>query len=96
MEKLISRRYKERPMPEGYIFPRDVRPGKLTVVPLCNNTIPVIDLGLDGGAAAQACDVVDQILEASQELGFFQVIQILPSVILFVACKLLVLVYIKF
>ncbi|KAM0972620.1 hypothetical protein ACFX13_016313 [Malus domestica] len=75
MEKLISRRYKERPMPEGYIFPPDVRPGKLAVVPLCNNTIPVIDLGLDGGGAAQACDIVGQILEASQEFGFFQVIK---------------------
>ncbi|KAL6295463.1 hypothetical protein ACE6H2_003605 [Prunus campanulata] len=76
MEKLISSRYKERPLPETYIFPPDARPGKLAV-PLCNN-IPVIDLGGGAEEASESDDrrtyIVEQILKASQEFGFFQVI----------------------
>ncbi|KAM1244346.1 hypothetical protein ACFX1X_036149 [Malus domestica] len=66
MEKLVSNWYNNRTLPENYIFPPDARPGKLTTAPSCEN-IPVIDLGGD-----QTC-IIQQILKASHEYGFFQV-----------------------
>ncbi|KAM2511656.1 hypothetical protein PS1_036019 [Malus domestica] len=67
MEKLVSNWYNKRTLPENYIFPPDARPGKLATAPSCDN-IPVIDLGGD-----QTC-IIQQILKASHEYGFFQVI----------------------
>ncbi|CAL5427451.1 unnamed protein product [Camellia sinensis] len=52
---------------ESYISPVEIRPGEL-VVPLCN-TIPVIDLENLG---QNQTELVQQIVKASQEFGFFQ------------------------
>ncbi|KAL7200872.1 hypothetical protein ACSBR1_032738 [Camellia fascicularis] len=54
---------------ESYILPVEIRPGEL-VVPLCN-TIPVIDLENLG---QNQTELVQQIVKASQEFGFFQLI----------------------
>ncbi|KAM3683337.1 hypothetical protein ACB098_12G139400, partial [Castanea mollissima] len=67
MEHLVSGWCNDRSLPESYILPPEKRPGKLTV-PLANN-IPVIDLG-----GHDQTDLIQQIFEASQEFGFFQVI----------------------
>lgn len=56
-------------MLESYISPVEIRPGEL-VVPLCN-TIPVIDLENLG---QNQTELVQQIVKASQEFGFFQLI----------------------
>ncbi|KAK1356696.1 hyoscyamine 6-dioxygenase-like [Heracleum sosnowskyi] len=53
-------------VPTNYAFPEKDRPGELP--PVCL-TLPVIDLG-----NATDADLVNQILKASQEFGFFQVI----------------------
>ena len=66
MEHLVSSWCNDRSLPESYILPPEKRPGKLTV-PLANN-IPVIDLG-----GHDQTDIIQQIFEASQEFGFFQV-----------------------
>ncbi|XP_059660367.1 hyoscyamine 6-dioxygenase-like [Cornus florida] len=70
MEKFVSNWFSVQSLPETYVFPPDKRPEKLSV-PLCK-TIPVIDLGkvVDHDRS----DTVQQILNASQEFGFFQVI----------------------
>lgn len=52
-------------VPSNYEFPEKDRPGELP--PVCY-TLPVIDLG-----NASDADIVNQILKASQEFGFFQV-----------------------
>ncbi|XVE72953.1 hypothetical protein DITRI_Ditri11bG0078900 [Diplodiscus trichospermus] len=70
MEKLVSCWCASKPLPESYIFPPETRPGKL-VVPDCN-TIPVIDLSKV--EAQNRADIVQQILKACEEFGFFQVI----------------------
>ncbi|KAK9993377.1 hypothetical protein SO802_023080 [Lithocarpus litseifolius] len=67
MEHLVSSWCNDRSLPESYILPPEKRPEKLTV-PLANN-IPVIDLG-----GHDQTDLIQQILEACQEFGFFQVI----------------------
>ncbi|KAM4077435.1 hypothetical protein ACJW30_12G137600 [Castanea mollissima] len=67
MEHLVSSWYNNRSLPESYILPPERRLGNL-IVPLANN-IPVIDLG-----GHDQTDIIQQILEASQEFGFFQVI----------------------
>ncbi|KAL3620606.1 hypothetical protein CASFOL_035518 [Castilleja foliolosa] len=53
-------------LPENYIFPPDKRPGK-HVFPVLKD-VPVIDLGHD------RAEVIQQILSASQDFGFFEVI----------------------
>ncbi|KAI3760170.1 hypothetical protein L1987_50561 [Smallanthus sonchifolius] len=53
-------------LPENYIFPVDERPGSVEV-PLCQN-IPLIDL------SQSQSQTVQEILDACQEFGFFQVI----------------------
>ncbi|KAK8654213.1 hypothetical protein V6N13_128186 [Hibiscus sabdariffa] len=68
MEKLVSSWYKNKTLPESYIFPPETRPGDL-IVPTCK-TIPVIDLGKAVGQNRTL--IVRQILKASQEYGFFQ------------------------
>ncbi|KAI3773010.1 hypothetical protein L6452_04207 [Arctium lappa] len=57
-------------LPENYVFPVDSRSGDATV-PICN-TLPVIDLTTTLSHDRQ--DAVQQILEACQDFGFFQVI----------------------
>ncbi|CAN6545364.1 unnamed protein product [Malus baccata var. baccata] len=71
MEKLVSSWYKDGTLPESFIWPPDSRPGKLAAAPSCKN-IPVIDLG--GAEGGDHTYIIHQILEASQEFGFFQVI----------------------
>ncbi|OMP03104.1 Oxoglutarate/iron-dependent dioxygenase [Corchorus capsularis] len=66
MERLISSWYKDGSLPESYIFPPDIRPGKFDV-PTCNK-IPVIDLGNADN------NLVEQLLKASQDFGMFQVV----------------------
>ncbi|MBA0605802.1 hypothetical protein Godav_018340 [Gossypium davidsonii] len=70
MEKLVSSWCKNKPLPESYIFPPETRPGNL-VVPTCN-TIPVIDLSKAEGQ--NRTHIVQQILKAGQDYGFFQVV----------------------
>ncbi|KAF3965374.1 hypothetical protein ACB098_12G139600 [Castanea mollissima] len=65
MEHLVSSWCNDRSLPESYILPLEDRPGML---PLGKN-IPVVDLG-----AHDQTDILQQILEASQEFGMFQVI----------------------
>lgn len=55
----------------NYVFPEKDRPGELP--PVCH-TLPVIDLG-----NATDADLVDQIFKASQEFGFFQVLNIIKN-----------------
>ncbi|XP_059664398.1 hyoscyamine 6-dioxygenase-like [Cornus florida] len=70
MEKLASSWFDVQSVPESYIFPPERRPGK-HIFPLCK-TIPIIDLGkLEG---TDRSNISQQILEASQKFGFFQVI----------------------
>ncbi|PSR86012.1 Protein DOWNY MILDEW RESISTANCE like [Actinidia chinensis var. chinensis] len=67
MHKLISNKGStiQSAVPESYILPPERRP---SVVPQCK-TIPVIDLqGLDQDPE----DLIQQIIKASQEYGFFQ------------------------
>uniref|UniRef100_A0A5B7BHZ9 Putative hyoscyamine 6-dioxygenase-like n=1 Tax=Davidia involucrata TaxID=16924 RepID=A0A5B7BHZ9_DAVIN len=66
-QKLASSWFNVESVPETYRFPLERRPGKL-IVPLCK-TIPIIDL-----EKADGIDIIQQISEASQTLGFFQVI----------------------
>ncbi|OMP09752.1 Oxoglutarate/iron-dependent dioxygenase [Corchorus olitorius] len=72
MEKLVSSWYndKQKPLPESYIFPPQTRPGN-HIIPK-SNTIPVIDLSKTLGHART--DIIHQILQASQDFGFFQVV----------------------
>lgn len=56
-------------LPEKYIFPPHKRPGT-HVFPVINN-IPTLDLGnLDAHNRPQ---IIQQIFQASQDFGFFQV-----------------------
>ncbi|WCJ38372.1 2-oxoglutarate (2OG) and Fe(II)-dependent oxygenase superfamily protein [Euphorbia peplus] len=68
MDKLVSTWCSNvESVPKDYVFPPQVRPGNFTFS--VSDSIPVIDLGrLDRAATVQ------KILKASQEFGFFQVI----------------------
>ncbi|XVE72954.1 hypothetical protein DITRI_Ditri11bG0079000 [Diplodiscus trichospermus] len=70
MEKLVSSWYCDKTLPQSYIFPPETRPGK-HIIPRCN-TIPVVDLSK--ALEHDRTNIVQQILMASQEFGFFQVI----------------------
>ncbi|KAJ0053173.1 hypothetical protein Pint_01753 [Pistacia integerrima] len=70
MEKLISAKCNIQSVPESYILPPETRPG-IFIVPQFE-TIPVIDLG--GETTADRTTKIQQIMKASQEYGFFQVI----------------------
>ncbi|MBA0796835.1 hypothetical protein Gohar_007569, partial [Gossypium harknessii] len=70
MEKLVSSWFNNKTLPQSYIFPPETRPGN-HIIPR-SNAIPVIDLG--NASAHDRTLVVQQILKASQEFGFFQVI----------------------
>lgn len=73
MEKLVSSWYNNvQPLPETYIFPPEARPGKLSTLPSSDN-IPVIDLGGGGAQGHDRTRIVEQVLGASEEFGFFQV-----------------------
>ncbi|WOG87177.1 hypothetical protein DCAR_0206400 [Daucus carota subsp. sativus] len=58
--------YNVQEVPSNYAFPEEDRPGQLP--PVCH-TLPIIDFG-----KAIDADLVNQIIKASQEYGFFQVI----------------------
>ncbi|KAK9945098.1 hypothetical protein M0R45_010629 [Rubus argutus] len=67
-QKLVSSWFDvHQSVPETYVFPPEKRPGKLNV-PLCKS-IPVVDL-----ASYDHRDTIQQIFKASQDYGFFQVI----------------------
>lgn len=66
--KLISNQHDFKVVPESYILPPGVRPGTTDVSVM--EVIPVIDLQ---HLATNRSQVVKQIIEASQEYGFFQV-----------------------
>ncbi|KAL0370451.1 UNVERIFIED_CONTAM: protein DMR6-LIKE OXYGENASE 2 [Sesamum angustifolium] len=68
MEKLISSKHNIQHVPESYILPPEIRPGKATT-PSCK-CIPVIDL--HGNIDSNRQDLVQRIMEAGQEFGFFQ------------------------
>ncbi|KAK8583153.1 hypothetical protein V6N13_021865 [Hibiscus sabdariffa] len=70
MEKLVSSWFNDRPLPQSYIFPPETRPGNHTI-PRCNS-IPVVDLSKASGH--DRTTIVQQILTASREFGFFQVV----------------------
>ncbi|KAH1106121.1 hypothetical protein J1N35_009889 [Gossypium stocksii] len=70
MEKLVSSWFSNKTLPQSYIFPPEARPGN-HVIPRCN-TIPVVDLSK--ALAHDRIAIVQQILKASQEFGFFQVV----------------------
>ncbi|KAK3193574.1 hypothetical protein Dsin_024884 [Dipteronia sinensis] len=70
MDKLVSIWSKDQSLPENYIFPPENRPGKFADAPP-SDTIPVIDLSK---TVDNRADTIQQILQASKEFGFFQVI----------------------
>ncbi|GAA0162921.1 hypothetical protein LIER_18912 [Lithospermum erythrorhizon] len=74
MEKLVCNWSDGRTLPEEYVFPQDKRPGNV-VIPSCDN-IPVIDFKNAQGGNQERAHIIKQILEASQDYGFFQVLYI--------------------
>ncbi|XP_062119433.1 hyoscyamine 6-dioxygenase-like [Humulus lupulus] len=66
MENLLSTKGEFKVVPESYILPPEDRPGN-TKVPLCD-TIPVIDF------KGKQAKLVHQIIHASKEFGFFQLV----------------------
>ncbi|XP_020231525.1 protein DOWNY MILDEW RESISTANCE 6-like [Cajanus cajan] len=70
MDKLISNGFIVGSVPEDYIFPPDLRPGNLEI-PLSSN-ITVIDLS--EAQNGDRTNTIHKIIKASQEFGFFQVI----------------------
>lgn len=69
MEVLMSNWSDVQSMPENYVFPPDKRPGKL-IFPDCKD-IPTIDL--EKAEGLDRAEIIQQIMKASQEFGFFQV-----------------------
>ncbi|KAB2068976.1 hypothetical protein ES319_A08G066500v1 [Gossypium barbadense] len=69
MERLVSNWYNHRPLPESYICPPETRPGKLSIP--SGDTIPVVSLG---EALINRSNTILNVLRASQEFGFFQVV----------------------
>ncbi|XP_058077937.1 protein DMR6-LIKE OXYGENASE 1-like [Magnolia sinica] len=67
MEKLISSRVNNQSVLKSYVFPPENRPGDVAVR-TCN-TIPIIDL-----AGGDQAEVIKQILRASEEFGFFHLV----------------------
>ncbi|KAH6828257.1 hypothetical protein C2S53_015875 [Perilla frutescens var. hirtella] len=67
MDAMKSKWYNVESVPESHIFGIENRPGNESI-PLCD-TIPIIDL-----ANSDTNQTVDKIVQASQEYGFFQVI----------------------
>ncbi|XP_027367087.1 protein DOWNY MILDEW RESISTANCE 6-like [Abrus precatorius] len=69
MEKLLSNRFNDGSIPEDYIFPPESRPGNIKI-PFSSN-IPIIDLN---EAQSNRTNTIQKIIKASEEFGFFQVI----------------------
>ncbi|KAK2648640.1 hypothetical protein Ddye_016129 [Dipteronia dyeriana] len=69
MEGLVSSLFDVQSLPETYVLPPEIRPGELSFRPDESNNIPVLDLG-----GHDRNEIVRQIMKASQEFGFFQVI----------------------
>lgn len=69
MEKLVSSWSSAQIIPEDYIFPVEQRPGQEFSIAVCE-AIPVIDLGK---ASHDRIDTIQQIINASQKFGIFQV-----------------------
>ncbi|WCJ38368.1 2-oxoglutarate (2OG) and Fe(II)-dependent oxygenase superfamily protein [Euphorbia peplus] len=67
MDKLVSRFCNDESVPNNYVFPSEFRPGNFTFS--ASDSTPVIDLRGHDRAAT-----VLQIMKASQDFGFFQVI----------------------
>ncbi|XP_020231529.1 protein DOWNY MILDEW RESISTANCE 6-like [Cajanus cajan] len=70
MEKLLSNGFNVESLPEDYIFPPELRPGNLKI-PFSSN-IPVIDL--NEAQNGDRSNTIQKIIKASEEFGFFQVI----------------------
>lgn len=71
MQNLVSNLHDAGTLPKSYVFPPGKRPSKL-VFPVAK-TIPVIDLENHDPTGT---NTIQQILEAAQEYGLFQVDQI--------------------
>ncbi|KAK3193575.1 hypothetical protein Dsin_024885 [Dipteronia sinensis] len=69
MEGLVSSLFDVQSLPETYVLPPEIRPGELSFCPDESNNIPVLDLG-----GNDRNEIIQQIMKASQEFGFFQVI----------------------
>lgn len=70
MSNLVSSLYKNvQAVPEEYILPKEKRPGDIAA-PLCKD-IPVIDLAQTG---LDQYEIIQTMMEASQDFGIFQVI----------------------
>lgn len=69
MEKLVSSWSSVKILPQDYIFPVGQRPGEDISVPVCK-AIPVIDLGK---ASHERLGMIQQIINADEDFGFFQV-----------------------
>ncbi|KAM1153215.1 hypothetical protein FF1_035703 [Malus domestica] len=67
-QKLASSWFDVQSVPQTYVHPPEKRPGNTVGVPPCKN-IPVVDLGNDDRS-----HTIQQISKASQDFGFFQVI----------------------
>lgn len=71
METLVSSWYNgQTTIPKKYAWPVGLRPAKQSDAPVCK-TLPVIDLSLSEGPGR--AEIIHQIIQASQEFGFFQV-----------------------
>ena len=66
----VLRWFDVQSVPGDYRFPLEDRPGRLPI-PLCD-AVPVIDLH-KSTTSPEKWSMVRQIVEASQEYGFFQV-----------------------
>ncbi|XP_047312484.1 protein DOWNY MILDEW RESISTANCE 6-like [Impatiens glandulifera] len=67
---MISNWSKVKSVPKSYIFPVGERPDDNIIAPFCNS-IPIIDLQ---SLSSQRTEIINQILKASQDYGFFQLI----------------------
>ncbi|KAK4408137.1 protein DMR6-LIKE OXYGENASE 2 [Sesamum angolense] len=68
MEKLISSKHNIQHVPESYILPPEIRPRKVAIHSC--KCVPVIDL--HGIIDRNRQDLVQRIMKAGQEFGFFQ------------------------
>ncbi|XP_021848163.2 2'-deoxymugineic-acid 2'-dioxygenase [Spinacia oleracea] len=71
MEKFVSSWSDGKTLPESYVFPAGQRPAE-HLYPKSKISVPLIDLGKENGP--NRLEVVQQIMEAAQTLGAFQVI----------------------
>ncbi|KAJ9547995.1 hypothetical protein OSB04_020538 [Centaurea solstitialis] len=74
MEKLVSSWCNSvKSVPQDYVFPEYTRPGDQTVPILTN--CPIIDM--EKAASGDRNDIIRQVLQASKDLGFFQILDFL-------------------